>query len=118
MSYWGSGPIDNDYAFDSVSAYVFMIKEQMFQGADKVVEKSYPEQGIIASLQCLRLLANQFPKCVKVHFRKKEFEQAKDVFGRWYDSTIEKLPPDYREAIRSNAEAEFRLFEMQVLTPS
>jgi len=88
----------------------------MFHDADKVIEKSYPEQGIIASLKCLRLLASQFPKCVKVHFRKKELEKAREAFGRWYASVKEKLPPDNREAILANAEEEFQLFASQVLT--
>jgi hypothetical protein len=117
MPYWGSGAIDNDYAFDAVGAYVFIIKERLLQDADKVIEKSYPEQSIVASLQCLRLLAGQFPRCVKVHFRKKDLEKVKEAFGKWYDSVQSQLPPAYREAIRSNAEAEFQLFEAEVLTP-
>src|SRR5580704_7732292 len=110
MPYWGSGPVDSDYAFDAVGSFVFMIKERMFQDANAVVQNSYPEQGIVASLQCLRLLAGQFPKCVKLHFRKKELEKAKQAFRRWYDSVQEQLPTDYREAIRLDAEAEFQLF--------
>lgn len=115
MPYWGSGSIENDYAFDAIGSYVFMIKERMFQDADKVIEKCYPEQGIVASLECLRLLAGQFPKCVKVHFRKKELLRAKEAFGRWYESVCDQLPADHRESIRSNAESQFHLFETQVL---
>ena len=117
ISYWGSGSADNDYAFDAVGPYIFLIKERMFQDAEKVIEKSHPEQGIIASLECLRLLAGQFPKCVSVVFRRKEFEKAKEAFGRWYETVKDQLPRNYREAIRSNAEEEFQLFEAQVLTP-
>jgi hypothetical protein len=117
MPYWGSGPIDNDYAFDAVGAYVHLIKERMFADAERVIEKSCPEQGIVASLECLRLLAGAFPKCVRVSFRRKEFEKAKEAFGRWYEAVQNKLPQDYREAIRANAETEFQLFEAQVLTP-
>ena len=118
MAYWGSGPIDNDYAFDAVGAYVFLIKERMFQDAGRVIEKPHPEQAIVASIQCLRLLARQFPNCVKVHFRKKELVKAKEAFGKWFDSVEHQLPPEYRETIWSNAELEFQLFETQVLTPS
>lgn len=118
MPYWGSGSADNDYAFDTVGAYVFLIKDRMFQGASKVVEKSYPEQAIIASLQCLRLLAAEFPKCVKVHFRRKEFAKAKDAFGVWFDSVKDRIPYEHREAIRLDAEKEFALFEKQVLEPN
>jgi hypothetical protein len=117
MPYWGSGSADSDYAFGAVGTYVLMIKERMFQDAEKIIEKSFPEQGIVASLVCLRLLAGAFPKCVSVHFRRKEFEKAKEAFGRWYEAVQNKLPQDYREAIRANAEAEFHLFETQVLIP-
>jgi hypothetical protein len=116
MPYWGSGSADNDYAFDAVGAYIFLIKQRMFQDAENVVNKSYPEQGIVASLECLRLLAGQFPKCVKVHFRRKEFEKAKEAFDRWYESVKDKLPKSYREAIKTNADREFQLFEAEVLT--
>ena len=116
MPYWGSSSADNDYAFDAVGAYICLIKKRMFQDAEKVIEKSYPEQGIVASIECLRLLAGQFPNCVKVHFRRKEFEKAKEAFGRWHESVKDQLPQEYREAIRSNAETEFQLFEAQVLS--
>lgn len=118
MPYWGSRPIDTDYAFDAVGAYIFIIKERMFQDAGKVIEKSYPEQGIVASVQCLRLLASQFSSCVKVHFGKKELVKAREAFDKWYDSVRERLPLAYREAIRSNAESEFQLFEREVLSPN
>lgn len=118
MPYWGSGLADNDYAFDAVGAYIFLIKERMFQDAKQVIEKSYPEQGIVASLKCLRLISGQFPKCVKVHFRRREFEKAKEAFAQWYELVEDQLPHDYREGIRSDADAEFQLFEAQVLTPS
>lgn len=118
MPYWGSGSTDNDYAFGAVGVYVLLIKERMFVDAERVIEKSHPEQGIVASLECLRLLAGAFPKCVSVHFRRKEFEKAKEAFGRWYEAVHDKLPQEHREAIRANAEAEFELFEAQVLTKS
>src|SRR5262245_51691842 len=115
MPYWGSGPIDNDYAFDGVGAYAFFIKERMFQDANTVIEKGYPEQAIVASVQCLRLLAGQFPKCIKVSFRRMDLERAKAAFAKWYDAVQDRLPAEYREAIRQSAEMEFQLFESQVL---
>ncbi|MFN7806137.1 MAG: hypothetical protein ACK5TO_19150 [Planctomycetaceae bacterium] len=116
MAYWGSRSADNDYAFDAVGAYICLIKERMFRDSETVIEKSFSEQGIVASIECLRLLARQFPKCVKVHFRRKEFEKAKEAFDRWYESVKHQLPQEYREAIKSNADSEFQLFEDEVLS--
>ena len=115
MSYWGSKPADSDYAFDAVGVYVHLIKERMLEDMVTVVEKSYPEQGIVASLQCLRLLAAEFPKCVSVSFRKKDFEHCKSTFFIWYDLVKGKIPAKHREEILLEANKEFALFEKQVL---
>jgi hypothetical protein len=116
MPYWGSKPVDSDYAFDAIGTYVLMIKDRMFEDMATVCEKAYPEQGIVASLQCLRVIAEQFPKCVAVLFRKKEFEKSKTAFFVWYAAVQDKLPAAHRESIRAEAEAEFALFEERVLT--
>jgi hypothetical protein len=115
MSYWGSKPADNDYAFDAVGVYVLQIKERMLKDMAGVLDEAYPEQSVIASLQCLRLLAEEFPKCVRVHFRKKEFEHCRALFTKWYDLVKDKLPTEYREDILLDANAEFALFEERVL---
>lgn len=116
MPYWGSKPIDCDYAFDAIGAYVFLIKDRMFKDMTVVRDKSHPEQGIIASLQCIRVIAEQFPKCVRPHFRKREFEQSKAAFSEWYELVKDKLPSEHRDLIRIEAEAEFSLFEKRVLS--
>jgi hypothetical protein len=117
MSYWGSGPIDSDYAFNGVSLYVLLIKERMFKESESVIESAHPEQRIIASLKCIRLLARDFPKCVLIHFGRKDLAKAKEAFDKWYDVAKKRVPAKYREAFLSNAEAEFKLFEKEVLPP-
>lgn len=87
----------------------------MFEDMENVLQKSYPEQSIIASLRCIRLLAEEFPKCVRVSFRRKELEQCKVAFANWYDAVKGKLPAKYREEILFQANAEFALFEERVL---
>ena len=82
---------------------------------DAVINKPHPEQSMIASLQCIRLLAEEFPKNVSVHFGKSEFEEAKAAFEKWYDTVHKKIPAKYREAVLEAANAEFALFEERVL---
>ncbi|MFN3148585.1 hypothetical protein [Bremerella sp.] len=115
MAYWGSSSTENDFAFDGVGAYIYLIRERMFEDAESVIEDEYPEQSIIASLQCLRLLASRFPNNVRVSFGKHEFAKAKECFFKWYDSVHKKIPKKYREDILANAKAEFKLFELEVL---
>jgi hypothetical protein len=117
MSYWGNGPIDNDYAFNKVGGYVIILKERMFKDANSVVENAYAEQSIVASVRCIRLLAREFPKCVILHFGTNELAMAKELFDKWFESVKKRLPAKYREAIRSSADAEFELFEKEVLSP-
>jgi hypothetical protein len=115
MAYWGSKPAENDYAFDAVGAYVFLIKERMLKDMVVVLEKSYPEQAILSSLKCLRLLSEEFPECVRVHFRKKDLEVCRAGFKKWHDEVYDKLPTEYRDAILLQANTEFTLFEERVL---
>lgn len=115
MPYWGSRADENDYAFDAVSAYVFLIKERMMSDMATVIEKAYPEQSITASLACLRQIGERFPKCLEVVFRKKDYERAKDGFEQWFSLVAEKLEPERRDAIRAEALREFELFKERVL---
>lgn len=115
MPYWGSGAADSDYAFDAVGVYVSIIKDRMFVGAQNVIDKQFPEQAILASLKCIRMLANEFPKCVGVQFGSREFDKARKAFDAWFGSVQSKLPQEYRVGIALEAQAEFELFESTVL---
>lgn len=118
MAYWSEKPSGNDYAAGSVGVNILSIKKRMLEGIDKVIEKSHPEQGLIASLQCIRLIASEFPKNVAVHFGKKELQQAKDKFHEWYEKVHTKIPKKYREDVLKSAEVEFERFEREVLNVS
>ena len=115
MTYWGSKPDNCDYAFGSIGAYIFLLKERMFDDIAIVLAKSHPEQGLVASLVCLRLIGEQFPKNLSVHFRKKDFARAKELFYEWYEIAKPKLPAKHRDAILAEAERQFALFEERIL---
>ncbi|MCA8989937.1 MAG: hypothetical protein KDA78_19990 [Planctomycetaceae bacterium] len=115
MAYWDGSPAGNDYAFVHVGVYVSRIQQQMFEDIENVIEKSYPEQSVIASLQCIRLLASEFSQGVSGSFRKKQFQQAKDKFYEWYEKVHTKIPSKYREDVLKSAEVEFERFEQDVL---
>ncbi|MEM7244658.1 MAG: hypothetical protein AAF533_04910 [Acidobacteriota bacterium] len=114
MAYWGAGPAENDYAFDEVGVIALLIKERMLKDAEAVIKEAHPEQGIVASVRCLRLLDAEFPKCVRLAFRKKGLANAERLFEKWYGAVSGKLPEKHREAIRSGAHAEFSLYREQL----
>jgi hypothetical protein len=87
----------------------------MVKGIATVLEKAYPEQAIIASLTCLRLIGEQFPKNLSVYFGKKDFAFAKNAFEEWYEKVKDRLPAEHRDAILANAKKEFTLFEDRIL---
>jgi hypothetical protein len=118
MPYWGSKSEDSDFAFDSVGAIIFLIKERMMKDIETVLKKSYPEQGMIASLACLRLLGERFPKNLSVHFRKKDFAFVKSAFEQWYQAVESQMPSKYRDEILAEARNEFALFEDRILSGS
>lgn len=115
MAYWGSGVADCDYAFDHVSVYVFEIKQRMLKDMENVLQKSYPEQSIVASVKCLRLLWEGFPKCVRLNFGRRDLERCEQSFELWYTAVAARLPAKHRAAIRSEAMLEFALFRETVL---
>jgi hypothetical protein len=116
MSYWGSKSEESDFAFDSVGVSILLIKQRMMKDIDAVLEKKHPEQGMIASLVCLRLLGERFPKNMSVHFGKRDFEFVKNAFEQWYAAVKPRLPSKYRDSILAEAENEFTLFEERILS--
>lgn len=110
MSYWGIEPDQNDFAFDGVGAYIHCIKEGMFKDIEVVKNKKYPEQSMIASLRCLRVIGEQFPKNLRVSFRKKDLALVKTAFYEWVE--LVDLPAKYSAGIIEEAEKEFELFEL------
>lgn len=115
MAYWGSGADDSDFAFDAVGVRICVLKEQMLNDIRVVREKAYPEQSIVASLICLRLLGERFPKSLRVHFGRKTFESARSAFEDWYEAVKEELPLAHRTSIYEEAQLEFKLFEERIL---
>jgi hypothetical protein len=100
MSYWGDGVEDCDYAFGAT-----------------VIAKAHPEQGILASLVCLRVLGERFPKNLSVHFGRRDLERARKAFDRWAEVVQDRLPAARLESIKLAADREFALFEERVLSP-
>lgn len=114
MSYWGSGPTDNDYAFDSIGAQVVVFRDRMFADAKTVIERAHPEQSLVAAVTCLRLLDRQFPKCVRVSFGRRELERAETTFGEWLQRVDAALPPDLAQSLKDEAGAEFERYRVQL----
>lgn len=82
-----------------------------------VLEKSFPEQGMVASLACLRLIGERFPKALAVHFGKRDFAFVVSAFDEWLIKVGPKLPGKYRDTMVTEARAEFALFEKRILKP-
>ena len=118
MPYWGNKPEDNDFAFDTVGSIIYLIKERMKSDVEVVLAKKYPEQGMVASMVCLRLLGERFPKNLKVHFGKRDFVFVKTKFEEWYAAVSPLLPSDRRDAILAEAEHEFALFQERFFSNS
>ena len=86
MSYWGTDIHDNDFAFNAVGVIVLLIKERMLADIKAVKSDNNPEQSIAASLACLRLIGERFPKCLRVSFGKRDFATVRAEFYEWLES--------------------------------
>lgn len=115
MAYWGDQPADCDYAFGAVGVYTILIKERMLQDASRVIEKEHPEQSIVASVRCLRLLDADFKKSVRLHFSRRDLESTWAIFCQWFETVQDSLPPEHREGIWRAANDEFETYRAQLL---
>jgi len=115
MSYWGCSIEDSDFAATSIGVIIFQTKKKMLQDIDAVKADAHSEQSILACLACLRLIGKRFPKSLSVHFRKKDFNKAKEAFYLWYEQVESRIPEEYRSGLLKEAELEFQLFEEEIL---
>jgi hypothetical protein len=114
MSYWGSHAEESDFAFGAVGVAILRIKKKMLEDIEVVKEKSYPEQSILSSLVCLRLLGERFPNSLSVHFCKSDLEKVRTAFDAWYQQVESQIPKKYRVSLLETAKIEFQLFEERI----
>ena len=117
MSYWGSGPTDNDYAGVGVGAIVQSIRERLFVEAERSVEASNSEQSIVALVCCLRAIDSRFPKDARVGFGPRHLERAEKLFFVWFEKMSSKIPSKDRSKVLAEAEREFRAYREQLALP-
>ena len=115
MPYWGGKAEECDYASGGVGVYILLIKQRMLQDIAGVLDEGFPEQAMIVSLTCLRLLGERFPKALGVHFGKKDYAFVKSAFEEWYAKVSTKIPSKYRTEVLEEARKEFSLFEERIL---
>jgi hypothetical protein len=115
MSYWGAGPDGCDFSFSAIGVAVLRLKRKMYEDIEGVKEDNFSEQSIIASLVCLRLIGQEFPNNLSVHFRKKDYLIVKKDFYDWYENTKNKIPRKYQAGVLKEAEEEFEKWESSEL---
>ena len=113
MSFWGPKPDECDFAFDSIGAAIYKLKEQLMNDIKTGLE--HPEQSMVALLCCLRLIGERFPKNLSVSFGREDYLFVANAFEEWLAKSGPRLPKKYREKIEAEARAEFALFEERIL---
>ena len=111
MTYWGGRSEDSDFAFDSVGATMFLIRERLLKEIEIVRSKDYPEQSIVALLTCLRLLGERFPKNLSVVLHRRDLALARDAFESWVVAAGHRVPAEHMDQLRTEADSELRLLE-------
>ncbi len=117
MSYWGSDPDDSDYASGAVGVIILLIKERMINDMEGAIAEEFPEQSLIVSLQCLRLIGERFRQDLSVHFEISHLKGCRELFDQWYTLVQHKLPKKFKDEILAKSIAEFELFEAMLNTP-
>ena len=110
MSYWGDEPYQSDFASGSLGAVVFLTKKRLNTDIQAILKDAgHSEQSIVVLLELLRTIGERYPKGLSVHFRRKQFDEAKGAFYQWYEKCSRRIPAKHREGVLQSAEAEFQL---------
>ena len=114
MGYW-SGEADGcDYALTALGRIIYEIKEHLLEDMKEVRDEEYPEQSMIAILSLLRLIGEQFPENLSVHFGRRSFDRVREAFNQWFEKVEKKIPAKHRKMLRQEADKEFLLFEQHL----
>ena len=118
MSYQTSDVNGTDFAKGSIDLIIRNIIKKMDSDIKMSIEKEFPEQSILSSLVCLRLIGEKFPKNLSIYFGNLDFEELKSKFYKWYELVHKKIPAKFREEVKEVAEKEFDLFYDKILKGS
>jgi hypothetical protein len=99
MPYWSSDADGCDHAFSHIGVYTLIIKEKMFNEIAACTDELFPEQSLTASLICLRIIVEQFPKRQGISFSLSDILKADELFMRWYSAVEKKIPKKYRAGV-------------------
>ena len=115
MSYWNGSAEGSDFATNAVGVAILNIKDKMLKDFDGIMKAKHPEQSIITSLTCLRLIGERFPQSLCLHFLEQDYIEMKEKFYQWFELMNKKIPAKYRDELKASAEQEFMLFEKTIL---
>lgn len=115
MPYWNGALDGSDFAFDAVGVIVLQTVERLEKEANLVIEKQHPEQSMLVLLRVLDLLSDEFPKCVAVHFRKRQYSAIKEKYIAWRNSCA-NVPQQHLNEFESTANALFENLDRKLLS--
>lgn len=96
---------------------VLQTVERLEAEADLVIKKQHPEQAMLALLRILDLLKDEFPKCVSVHFGRREYLAVKEKYLVWRQ-TCSRVPKGHTEKFDENAEVLFARLDRKLKVES
>ena len=109
MAFHGSGPIGNDQAIEEFGAILFLISDRVDESLDRLENSNTLEQVTMAGVTALRVLAQKYPQYSTIALVKSRLEEWRRRYFSWLDRVESRLPPRFREEIRSSAQKEFDL---------
>ncbi len=113
MPYWNAAIDGSDFAFDAVGVIVLQTVERLEKEANLVIEKHHPEQSMLALLKVIDLLSDGFPKCVSLHFRKRQYTAIKEKYIAWRNSCAE-IPQQHINEFERTANALFETLDRKL----
>lgn len=107
MKVYGTGAFDNDRANLVGKSYIDLCFKQIKKDLEWL-ESDDKCQVLLADLDILLTLAQKFSDDVFVKLKKSMLKEWEDKYNTWFEKNQLKLPKEYREGIKQNAENIFK----------
>ena len=108
---YGNGIYDNENAESTASDFVKFAIKQINSSVEWLSTTNEVAQDTLANIDLLLAITKQNPICTNLLLEKQEVLKWKTAFNDWYCRVYNKIPNEYRQAIKNNGEKLFNELE-------
>ena len=104
MRIYGIKPEENESADLESARYINLAIEHININSEWLSTSSKPYQAVLIHVDVLLMLSRRFPVNANLLIKKKYIESWEKTFYDWFNRCGKKIPSEYRDGIKTNAD--------------